>query len=531
MQGTLVNAAGEPVSGAEIHLTPLTGGMQAGGPAYTTVSDDNGAFVLENIRPAPRLGLTARKAGSQEFRYGAASQPAPTVPIPIAEGESLTGLVLVMELEGVLTGRVVSADGKPIPTAMVIATNTSGARTFPITATTNARGEFRIAGLRPGSYYLAAQQVLRNLPGTPSTTTSMATYYPGVTDRNAATALDVTDGKQTTGLEIRIQQAKGYMVRGTLTAALPGETTVISATPKQAQADPLAALNETGAIVDPAGTFTLGPLAPGEYQVRATALTGGKFNIVGTAAVTIVNADVAGVTLTPLRTYAVTGKVALEDGTVEQLLASMYAARPGFGVRGAAGPTVTLTPTETGGTATQVLAIIGADGTFRFDDVRPGLYTLASPSFTATYLKSVIWAGGDVSFSELKIESDGEFALTYRRGAVRVTGNARDVDGRPPAGATALVWPVEPRPGRTYGGARASAIDSTGAFAMPDLPPGLYYAAAFPGINGVTALEPRFHRQFNDRATVFEIRENMPVTLDIQALTAEMVNEALKKPQ
>ena len=247
--------------------------------------------------------------------------------------------------------------------------------------------------------------------------------------------------------------------------------------------------------------------------------------------VTIVNADLAGVTLTPLRTYAVTGKVALEDGTVEQLLALMYAARPGFGVRGAAGPTVTLTPTETGGVATQVLAIIGADGTFRFENkVQAGLYTLASPSFTATYLKSVIWDGEDVSVSQLKIESDGEFNLTYRRGAVRVTGNAKDADGRPPAGATALIWPVEPRPARTYGGARASAIDSTGAFAMPD-PPGLYYAAAFPGINGVTALEPRFHRQFNDRATIFEIGENMPVTLDIQAVTAEMVNEVLKKPQ
>ena len=66
---------------------------------------------------------------------------------------------------------------------------------------------------------------------------------------------------------------------------------------------------------------------------------------------------------------------------------------------------------------------------------------------------------------------------------------------------------------------------------MPAIPPGLYYAAAFPGINGVTALVTRFHRQFNDRATVFEIHENMPVTLDIQAVTAEMVNEALKKPQ
>jgi hypothetical protein len=66
---------------------------------------------------------------------------------------------------------------------------------------------------------------------------------------------------------------------------------------------------------------------------------------------------------------------------------------------------------------------------------------------------------------------------------------------------------------------------------MPDIAPGLYYAAAFPGINGVTALQPRFHHQFNDRATMFEIHENMPLTLNIQAVTAEMVNEALKKPQ
>lgn len=66
---------------------------------------------------------------------------------------------------------------------------------------------------------------------------------------------------------------------------------------------------------------------------------------------------------------------------------------------------------------------------------------------------------------------------------------------------------------------------------MPAIAPGLYYAAAFPGINGVTALQPGFHHQFNDRATMFEVRENTPVTLDIQAVTAEMVNEALKKPQ
>jgi protocatechuate 3,4-dioxygenase beta subunit len=526
MQGTVVDAAGKPVRGAEIRLTPLTGGMQPGGPAYPAVSDENGAFVLENITPHPRLGLTARKTGYQQFRYGSASQAAPTVPIPIAEGESLTGLVLVMEQEGVLTGRVVRAEGGgPMANAAIIVTNTTAARTLPITGVTNDRGEFRIAGLNPGSYRLAAQIA--------EGAAVMTTYYPGVTDRAAATPLEVREGQQTTGIELRIPKIKGYMLRGSFTGSSTG-TVVYSATPNGTS--PALAMN--GAVMAPnplrgdRSSFELGPLTPGEYLVMAMAVVGTKIAVVGRAVVTIVNADVDGVTLAPPRTYTVTGKVALEDGTVEQLLGSVPPAggRGGRGAATNAGPTLTLTPKETGGSAAPVRATIGADGTFRFDDVQPGLYTLGSTLFMATYLKSLMWDGQDVT-SDLKIESNGEMSLTYRRGAVRVAGNATGADGKPVAGATALIWPAESRPARTGGGARASSIDATGAFAMPAIPPGLYYVAAFPGINGVTALVPRFHQQFNDRATILEIKENTPVTLDIQAVTAEMVNEALKKPQ
>jgi hypothetical protein len=526
MQGTVVDAAGKPVRGAEIRLTPLTGGMQPGGPAYPAVSDENGAFVLENITPHPRLGLTARKTGYQQFRYGSASQAAPTVPIPIAEGESLTGLVLVMEQEGVLTGRVVRAEGGgPMANAAIIVTNTTAARTLPITGITNDRGEFRIAGLNPGSYRLAAQIA--------EGAAVMTTYYPGVTDRAAATPLEVREGQQTTGIELRIPKIKGYMLRGSFTGSSTG-TVVYSATPNGTS--PALAMN--GAVMAPnplrgdRSSFELGPLTPGEYLVMAMAVVGTKIAVVGRAVVTIVNADVDGVTLAPPRTYTVTGKVALEDGTVEQLLGSVPPAggRGGRGAATNAGPTLTLTPKETGGSAAPVRATIGADGTFRFDDVQPGLYTLGSTLFMATYLKSLMWDGQDVT-SDLKIESNGEMSLTYRRGAVRVAGNATGADGKPVAGATALIWPAESRPARTGGGARASSIDATGAFAMPAIPPGLYYVAAFPGINGVTALVPRFHQQFNDRATILEIKENTPVTLDIQAVTAEMVNEALKKPQ
>jgi hypothetical protein len=310
---------------------------------------------------------------------------------------------------------------------------------------------------------------------------------------------------------------------------------LISANPKQAQGNPLAALSAASAILDKDGKFALGPVTPGEYEIRATSLNGGKTSIVGTAVVKVINADLAGVTLAPLRTFTITGKVALEEGTAEQLLASAAAvAGPGRGKAGpaaAAGLALTLAPKATGGTATTVRATIGTDGAFKFDDVQPGLYTLASPSFMATYLKSLIWDGEDVIASQLNLQAGGEMKLTYHKGAVRVAGNAKDADGKLPTGATALIWPVEPRRISASDGARASAIDATGAFAMTAIPPGFYYAAAFPGINGVTALEPRFHRQFNDLATKFEIQPGMPLTLDIKAFTAEKVNEALKKQQ
>ena len=224
MQGTVVDSAGKPVSGADVRLTPLTPGMQPGGPAYTAVSDESGAFVLENITPHPRLGLSARKTGYQLFRHGSASQAAPTVPIPLAEGESLPGLVLVMEQEGVLSGRVVRAEGGPMADADIIVTNTTAARTLPITGTTSERVEFRIAGLNPGRYHLAAM-ILEGAA-------VMTTYYPGVTDRAAATAIAVAQGQQTTGIEFRIQKVKGYMLRGSFTGSATG-TPVAGASPSR----------------------------------------------------------------------------------------------------------------------------------------------------------------------------------------------------------------------------------------------------------------------------------------------------------
>jgi hypothetical protein len=445
-----------------------------------------------------------------------------------------------MEQQGVFTGRVVSPEGDPIPNAIVIATNTSGAMTLPVTGTTDDRGQFRIAGLKPGSYHLSAQNLLGNLDGGASKTTSMTTYYPSTTDRNAATALEVTEGQQTTGLEIRIVQSKGYTVRGTLTPPPSGGTTLVSASPNQSQggalANALASLSGASAILEKDGTFALGPVAPGEYLVKATSISGNKTGIVGTAVVKVVNADIAGVTLVPLRTFTVTGKVTFAEGTLNELTESAASMRAGKAKAKAkgnanAGLRFTLTPSGNAGSASAVSATAGEDGALKFEGVQPGVYTLTVPLIPGVYLKTLKWGTVDVTLTALDIQSGGELELILRKGAVRFSGMAKDADGKVPAGATALIWSVEPHPSHPGGGTRASSVDSEGAFGMPAIPPGVYYVAVFPGVNGVTVLQPRFHERFNAVAAKIEIHENMPLTFDLVSFTTEQVQKALKEMQ
>jgi hypothetical protein len=171
---------------------------------------------------------------------------------------------------------------------------------------TNDLGEFRIFGLSPGRYYIAA--VYRAGMGGDSDDRAGygPTYYPGT--GNIAQAQQITI-------------AAGQTVGGMNFTLLPVRTVKVSGIALDSQGRPLggAFINVMtrsfttgggGAAIRPDGKFTISGLTPGEYALRVN-LPGNSES--ATMPITIGDADVSDVQLMTSKPPTIRGRVVLDD--------------------------------------------------------------------------------------------------------------------------------------------------------------------------------------------------------------------------
>lgn len=128
-----------------------------------------------------------------------------------------------------ISGRVVDANGVPIPSAAVSALPHAGPRdqlaakqTPASGAVAGPRGEYCIRGLAPGKYIVRA--FARKHPpsaspecGTccgPNMTEYQATFYPSSVSQGRAIALGVDNGEGLTGIDITMRYHRSHCVRG-----------------------------------------------------------------------------------------------------------------------------------------------------------------------------------------------------------------------------------------------------------------------------------------------------------------------------
>jgi hypothetical protein len=77
---------------------------------------------------------------------------------------------------------------------------------------TNDSGEFRVDALLPGEYH-----VLASPPAARTREAAvMPTYYPGVTEQKAATAVSVAPGQTATGILIAMRSVPAFAITGTV---------------------------------------------------------------------------------------------------------------------------------------------------------------------------------------------------------------------------------------------------------------------------------------------------------------------------
>lgn len=216
--GRVVASEGNlPIANARV----LARAAGAGGLRMAT-TDDEGNFQLTDLHPANYLIRVA--APGYILEPTAAVVPA-TFYRP---GESVT---LRMVKGGVITGRVLNASGDPMTLARVRAVRVRDAEGRPVRDfnagrdwTTDDRGVYRLYSLEPGAYVVAANStgMFRPVPTQPGSATEQGgaaapIYYPSST-LDAATHVNVYQGAETRGIDIRYRVERAYSVRGTVVA-------------------------------------------------------------------------------------------------------------------------------------------------------------------------------------------------------------------------------------------------------------------------------------------------------------------------
>lgn len=171
-------------------------------PSYHATTDQDGNYRITNVRPGTyAIRPVATPFALQDYVTNNA--------VVISEGETVDDINFSMVPGGVITGKISDPDGKPlieeyVNVMRVDPTSFVGMRYDGILHTDD-RGIYRAFGLPAGKYKVFVGQN-QSLPGERGSF-HRQTFYPSVTDNAKATVIEVTEGGETTNIDIVVGRA------------------------------------------------------------------------------------------------------------------------------------------------------------------------------------------------------------------------------------------------------------------------------------------------------------------------------------
>ena len=393
IRGRVVRAgSGEPLRRVQVRVEEW-GTADLSGPA-ATMTDAEGRYELSQL-PAGRYYLKASRGGYVEVAYGQRRPFERGRPLDLADGAVLERIDFALPPGAVVTGRVVDEAGEAVAQAQVSLLRrryVEGARRLvgEHGDATDDRGEFRIFGVPPGDYVIAARLDTMEM-GSRDRLRYVPTYYPGTPHASEAQRLGVGIGQAVAGITIPIGRAATAAMHGVVRSsgqAPPGPFTMVNA---RRIDDPDGQHQHAMGVAAPNGSFTIAGLLPGTYVVEARSIRGTEL---ASAEVVIDGADVAGVTLTLSGGATARGRIRFDTG----------APPPGFTpsqafvhVTQADEYTASMSAAEPPGTRD--------DWTFELQGLR-GRGFVRAGTVSEWQLKRVLLAGADVTDTPLDFSAD-----------------------------------------------------------------------------------------------------------------------------
>jgi len=541
------DAEGRPLRRVRVFLESLDEEL-----ARTTISDDAGRFAFNGLRAA-RYTIGGVKEGYVRGNYGAIRTGGPGASVALGDGQTLTDIVLTLPRGATITGVLLDAEGRPIPGVSMRALRysyTPGGerRLMPVSVTmaghvTDDRGIYRIYGLAPGEYAIAAPVSLPQSAGTPIVALSEAevrraldevrqaqrqqappvaeepaganvdasestavgyapVFYPGTTLASQAALIPLAKGEERSGIDFQIQYVPMTTIHGSVfSPQTPVDSVRIFLI---ATADVTLSRDNNEArstLATGKGEFTFSNVAPGAYTIVAK---GSRLLSPG-APVSWATVEV------------------LADGQSEpQVMLSLQSSLTVSGRISFAGRTpppdatdvrVTLVPMLTGGQVSLATAParVDASGRFTITGVTAARYRLQAnlPGRGDWMLSSAAIGGRDALDMpiDLKQSVDGA-VVTFTDEPGEISGIVRDGTGKPIARQTVVLFTTDRTLWAPYSRRlRATVTAADGRFVFRMVPPGEYGASSAAEIDEGEWFDPRLLERLTQTATPFTLAQ------------------------
>lgn len=459
------SVSGEPILRA--HVTLRTGGQSQ--QIYGALTDAEGKFTIMQV-PAGSYAVAVEKTGYQPpLQFNA-----PALQLKLDAAEKKEGVKLKLTPGGSISGRVLDSTGEPVEGASVrVSPNTPG-------AVTDAKGRFRIGGLRPGKYRVLAAEGSLQLPfpieiRTDGTTETFhgRTYYPSSLTPKDAARLALGPGAELAGIDIRLVRIPVVRISGKVVGvparAMPVNVQVQSA-------DPVSRNFSVNGRSKPDGTFEVWRAGPGKY--RLTSFFEGSQTL--PVEIEVGESDIENLELKAVPPVDLTGFVQFED---EQ------AKLPDPSKKPPPGSTRQMQQTPVGSSPTpprtllylqdvtsgmfgrRLQATVQPDGSFALPQVAAGKYAVTT-NWGPTYVKSMQLGATQMEgrILDLRFGTGGNPVTVLVASTMgEITGIVRT--GADPAPQGTVVMLLSDPPGAQP---LMSVVGTDGTYGYPKVPPGKY---------------------------------------------------------